>query len=448
MLQDGRTIVALVTPEGRGGLAVVRLSGGDALTIARQLTPAAALDEPLTSHLARLSFLRWPGGSDDELLDQAVVLPMLAPSSFTGETTVEFHCHGGTMPARQVVAACLAAGARAAAPGEFTRRAFLNGRLSLTQAEAVADLIASEHVIGARAALAQLRGGMKSRLAELEVPLMRLLAELEGSLEFAEFDGVDPNPDTIRETLTSAVDQLDRLLDLAPAGRRLRDGVQVVLVGEPNAGKSSLFNALVAEDRAIVDDEPGTTRDTVSGALDLDGLRFILHDTAGIRGDVGVVEAKGIARTHACIEAADLVLRLHPVDSPGPPPPLDIPPEVCEIPVATKADLGDITNHEGMPTSSVTGLGITALREAMLDAARDAALEEAAGAGVVLNQRHQDRLRVCRDGLAQCVSAADAGAEVVAGLLSAALQDLGNVSGRVLSEQALGEIFSRFCVGK
>ncbi len=452
---DRGTIVAIATPEGRGGLSVVRLSGDRALTVARQLMPNGALSDPVTSHRARLAVLRWPATPDlptdgtpaaGDALDEALVLPLLGPRSFTGEDTVEFFCHGGLMPARMVVAACRAAGARAAAPGEFSRRAFLNGRLSLSQAEAVADLIAAEHTLGARAALAQLQGGLQTQLEAVETPLRQLLAELEGSLEFSDDEDTGPGADRIRSVLNDAVVRIDDLLDLAPAGRRLRDGIQVVFTGPPNAGKSSLFNALLGRDRALVDDEAGTTRDVVTAHLELDGMLFVLHDTAGLRDAATGVEAKGIARTRMALDGADIVLDLCPVAQPAPAEAVAAPPDCEVIAVGTKGDLA--TDGDGLVTSSVDGTGIAELRAALLATARRGGVAEAVARGVLLNQRHQDRLRVCRRELVDLAETAPVGAEVAATLLSTVMQDLGTVSGRVFSEQILGEVFDRFCVGK
>ncbi len=468
MLETG-TIVAVVTPEGRGGLAVVRLSGPEALAVARRLLPDGALAEPVQSHRARLAWVRWPadaatvlpGGAAPaagEALDQALVLPLRAPRSYTGEDTVEFFCHGGPVPSRLVVAACRAAGARAAGPGEFTRRAFLNGRLSLTQAEAVARLVATDHATGARAALAQLAGGLASELDAVETPLRRLLARLEGSLEFDEGAGVEPSPGEVAAILTAARDAIAEVLALAPAGRRLREGVQVVLVGEPNAGKSSLFNALLAQERALVDPEAGTTRDVVTAACDLDGLRFVLHDTAGLRAGATGVEARGIARTRSALAGADVVLALAPPDAPAAArealaaemAPL-LPPDAPVIAVTTKADLTDDpagASAGAIVTSAVTGRGLPALRSALVQAARDGGVPEATARGVMLEDRHRDRLQACAAALAEIMDAAPAGAEVQATLLGGALQELGRVTGRVFTEQLLDQVFGQFCVGK
>ncbi len=463
MLDAHRTIVALATPEGRGGLAVVRLSGPDALPISRRVVRGGVLGDPVESHRARLATVVWPRGETDRKgdhpgggLDQVLLLPMIAPSSYTGEDTVEFSCHGGVMPSRLVVAALIAAGARPATAGEFTRRAFLNGRLGLAAAEAVADLIAAEHAPGARAALNQLRGGLARRIASVEEPLRALLARLEGAIEFGEKTGPIPGPDAVAATVDEALAAIDGLLDLVPAGRLLRDGVQVVLVGEPNAGKSSLFNALLGEDRVIVDAAPGTTRDSVAAAVDWDGLRVVLHDTAGLRTGGDRLEVKGMARTRDEAACADVVLALRPADAAGPTPAVDAPEGAAVIEVATKGDLAVVDPEAGartegvapLATSAVTGAGLDALRAQVVAHARQTGLEAASEAGIMLNQRHQGRLLAAQEGLHTIRQAGPAGDEVVASLLTAVLRDLGSISGRVFTEHLLGDVFGRFCVGK
>lgn len=475
LLEQG-TIVALATPVGRGGLAVVRLSGPEAVAIARRLLPPGALADPLRSHQARLATVRWPrefaGNQAGQApppgdatpgvgrptagspIDQVLVLPFVAPNSYTGEETVEFHCHGGPLPSRLVIAACRAAGARLATAGEFTRRAFLNGRLSLSQAEAVADLIAAEHAAGARASLAQIRGGLNRQLAAIESPLRDLLARLEGSLEFSEDETVGPAAAEIQAALELARQGIVRLLDLGVAGRRLREGVHVVLVGPPNAGKSSLFNALLDDERALVDQEPGTTRDVVSAGLELDGLLFILHDTAGLREEAGGVEARGIALTRQRRAGADIVLDLLPIEQAG----SELDEEIrggsgtSVLRVWTMADRaparGAAMEPSSLVTSAVTGLGVEALRRRLLDVALQEGVGEAVDQGVVLNQRHQDRLRACLAVLESLTNEPAVADEVIASLLATALQDLGEVSGRVFTEQLLDDVFGRFCVGK
>ena len=452
---DHDTIVAIATPEGTGGLAVVRLSGAGARDIAGALLRRSGSGEALVSHRARLGLLVSAAG---EALDEALVLPLLAPRSYTGEDTVEFHCHGGRMPARRVLDACVAAGARPAGPGEFTRRAFLNGRLSLDQAEAVADLIHAEDELAAAAALAQLRGGLRQEVAAIEAPLRELLADLEGSVEFgvAGLAGGVARGRIVAD-LKLACGGLDRLLALAPAARQLRDGVLVVLAGPPNSGKSSLFNALLGRERALVDAEPGTTRDVVSAGLRLGGLTFVLQDTAGLRAGGGRVEGRGMELTRAAMDEADLLLWLQDLSAapaPGPDEAAAAAGRARLLLVGTKSDLAGAAagaNDGLLVTSGRTGAGVEELKEALLAAADAAGMREVARAGVLLNSRHQHRLMEAREPLAELVAAAEAGEvgeEVVASLLGAVLAQLGEISGRVFTEQLLGDIFSRFCVGK
>jgi tRNA U34 5-carboxymethylaminomethyl modifying GTPase MnmE/TrmE len=348
LTHDLDTVVARATPEGEGGLAVVRLSGPQALAIASRVfrgagygqgsgepgpgpDPAAPGDSVApgagegsrkdsgpTPRRAVYGIFHEPVDAQHEdpqalaVIDESLALWLPGPHSYTGEDTVEFFCHGGRQVTAAVVRACQKAGAVAAAPGEFTRRAFLNGRLSLDQAEAVADLIQAGSEQAARAAVAQLRGGLDAELGALEWPLLDLLVRLEGSLEFSDDDSDEAVVDAaeIRLVLSEALDGVDQLLTLAPAGRLLREGVHVALAGAPNAGKSSLFNRLVGSDRALVDAEPGTTRDIVTAPVRRGGRLYVFHDTAGLREPAGRVESMGIARAREAADQADLVLVL------------------------------------------------------------------------------------------------------------------------------------------
>jgi tRNA modification GTPase len=462
MLED--TIVAVATPEGQGGLAVVRLSGPAALSIARRLVAGQALAEPVASHRARLAVLRWPldaahpvadfadAVTPGQELDEALVLPILSPHGYTGEDTVEFSCHGGWLPARLVAAACRAAGARAAGPGEFTRRAFLNGKLSLAEAEAVADLIQAEHAAGARAALAQLRGGLDDEIATVAQPLRALLAELEGAMEFADEEDVGPPAATVTAAVGAALAQADGLLAAAGAGRRVREGVQVVLVGAPNVGKSSLFNALVGDERVLVDAEAGTTRDVVAARVVRGGLLYVLHDTAGLRADGGRVEQLGMRRTEQAAASADVVLSLESAAEAGTVA-LAAPAGSALVTVITKCDLkpDGTVPASAVATSSLTGEGIEALWRRIEREADAANLHSAAARGALLNARHQARLVACRTHLADLAALLAAGQptpDVVAAALRLALLELDEISGQVFTERLLAEIFARFCVGK
>lgn len=462
MPSNGSTIVAVATPPGVGGLAAVRLSGPQALSVADRVFRPADPDAKWRSHAAVYGILTHPGSIQDESdeqvidIDQGIALPLLAPRSYTGEDTVEFFCHGGTVVAGLVVEACLAAGAVPAPAGEFTRRAFLNGKLSLDQAEAVADLIHAESRLAARAAVRQVLGGLDRQLDRIEGPLLKLLAELEGSLEFAEEEAVGAGPGDVAARLDEAAEAIDSLLRIGRAGRLLRDGIQVALVGEPNVGKSSLLNTLTGQDRAIVDEEPGTTRDVVTARLVRDGRVFVFHDTAGLREHAGRIEQKGIERTARTIEEADLVLHL--VEAPRlgdgfPALRIDAAAPPVSIEVATKTDLAGAWSRPGgvVGISNVDGAGLDELWSRIDAAVAEFQLQEAAELGVLLNRRHVTKLTECREEvvrLLEMIRDEEPGDEVIATLLASITAQLGEVSGRVFSEQVLGEVFSRFCVGK
>jgi len=451
---DLETIVAVATPEGEGGLAVVRLSGPEAFTMAKQVFESRHFDRDIESHKAVYGILFSLNEKDETSypIDQALALPLCGPNSYTGEDTVEFFCHGGRMAARMVVTACRRVGARPAGPGEFTRRAFLNGKLSLDQAEAVADLIHAESEASARGAIRQLLGGLDGQLSGIEDPLLLLLSRIEGSLEFVEEEEVAVPPEEIIGTLKSARQKVDELLAMAPAGRLLREGIHVVLAGAPNVGKSSLFNALLEEDRAIVDGEAGTTRDVVSARVVRDGRVFLFHDTAGLRDNPARVEKMGIDRTWKKVNEADIVLLL--TES------LEVDPELlpdCEapvIPVRTKSDLSfapkQIKDNE-LSVSSHTGQGLDDLWSALDLVVRGFKIQEAVSLGVVLNERHLHKLSSCGSDLQILIhelETGDPGDEVTGTMLSSILSQLGEVSGRVFTEHLLESVFQRFCVGK
>ncbi len=456
------TIVALATREGTAGLAVVRVSGPDAVAVARRVFQGAGFESQPTSHVAVYGILINPAGDSGtgyDPIDQVLALPLLAPRSYTGEDTVEFFCHGGRAVARQVVAACRAAGARPAAAGEFTRRAFLNGKLSLDQAEAVADLIHAESRHAARAAVGQLLGGLNRQLGTIEEPLLNLLGRIEGGLEFLEEEEMDVSAREVARILEDSMRRISDLLEMGPAGRLLRDGIQVVLTGPVNVGKSSLFNALVGEERAIVDEEAGTTRDIVSAAVERNGIRFVFQDTAGLRKQAGGVEKKGMARTARAVAEADIVLVLAESGPEGRTETVSPGPEndsAVVIHVMTKSDLAEPRSRESRAdaifTSSVDGRGLPRLWAALQAAVETFRLDEAVAMGVVLNERHLHKLQECRNDLAllltEVTGEASPGVEVVGTMLASILGRFGEISGRVFSEQLLEAVFNRFCVGK
>jgi tRNA modification GTPase len=441
------TIVAIATPPGRGGIGVVRVSGPHAAAIAQRLTRREGFEPrhaTLTSVLA----------ADDATIDKAVVTHFPAPHSYTGEDIVEISAHGSPVILEAVVAATVAAGARLANPGEFTFRAYLNGRIDLVQAEAVRDLIESVTPLQARVAFDQLEGTLTGRLRELDAALLEIIAPLEASLDFPEegYHFVSPE-DTVR-SLDAVVASLEALLADARRGRVIREGLTVAIVGRPNAGKSSLFNRLAGASRAIVTDVPGTTRDLLTERVDVGGVPLTLIDTAGMRDTPGdAIEEEGIARARQARDAADLVIvvldrsrvltdedrALASTASSRP-----------RIVVASKCDLPAVWDDEAggaRRVSSLTDEGIAALRDALLDAS---GVEPSRDRAPVANLRHAALLEQAREALMRAkIAAADGVPEefVLADLYDARAK-FDEVTGARPQDEVLRVIFERFCIGK
>jgi tRNA modification GTPase len=460
-------IAAIATAPGAAGLAVVRVSGPGALAVADAVFEGGRTLAAATGHTLHHGWAvdaRPPGAAGGAVrLDEVVAGVFRAPRSYTGEDTVEFSCHGGGLPARRVLGALLAAGARLAGPGEFTLRAYLRGRLDLAQAEAVADLVHAETESAGDLALAQLAGQLSQRLADIENRITDATAEVEARVDFAEDVGGIETPAHVQAAIAAVSDELDGLLAGAPWARAVREGVRVPLLGRPNAGKSSLFNALLGEDRAIVTAEPGTTRDRVSEPLAIAGVRVTLSDTAGVRRATSPTEALGVARALATLDGAAVVLWVVDASQPLPPADDELLAGLCgrRVLVAlNKSDLPAATTPEqalarlqggesrALRVSCVTGQGLAELRAALatlLGADRAGGL-----AGAVANPRHAEALARARAALGRATLAADDGApgEIVALELRDALAAMGEVTGRNASEELLERIFARFCIGK
>src|SRR6266404_3219174 len=330
------TIAAISTPAGEGAIALVRISGPDAIAIADKLFRGRERPSQFVSHVQHLGEVVSESG---DLIDQVMMSIHRAPASYTGEDLVEISCHGGTLVTAKVLEACLHAGARGARPGEFTERAFLNGKMDLTQAEAVIDLIRARTDLALRSATEQLEGKLGEKIANTRRALVDLLAHIEASIDFSE-EGIAPDEgDSLRARLDSVREQIAALLATADHGRILRDGVRIVIYGATNAGKSSLLNRLLGYERVIVSDAHGTTRDTIEETVNLRGVPVRLLDTAGLRTSRSDIEREGIARTERWLQKADL--RLHVVDRNAPPPPHfeSAAPNGNEILVLNKSDL-------------------------------------------------------------------------------------------------------------
>jgi tRNA modification GTPase len=392
-----------------------------------------------------------PGGN---AIDQVVVIHFPAPASYTGEDVVEISAHGSPLVLRTIVEAAIAAGARLAEPGEFTLRAYLNGRLDLMQAEAVADLIDAVTPLQARAAFDQLQGTLTREIGDIDGALFDLIARLEASVDFPDEGYHFVEPGALAQSIDAIVLRTAMLLAHARRGRLVREGLQITIVGRPNVGKSSLFNALVGASRAIVTEVPGTTRDLVTETVDLDGLRVTLVDTAGIRETEDIVESEGVSRTRQAADVSDLILIV--ADGSGPELEED-PEEISQsidnnsITVVNKSEIpGAWSRGNAISVSAKTGLGIELLRRRIVEALD---VELAADRPEITNVRHIELVRRAHDALVRARSAALAegrslSEEFVLADLQEARAALEEVTGKRASDDVLIHIFERFCIGK
>jgi len=444
------TIVALSTPRGRGALAVVRLSGPLAINIATQMAGLGDI-EPRRAKLTKLT-------KEDQIIDEAILTCYLAPHSLTGEDVVEISCHGSPAVVRQIVDRMLELGAVLAGPGEFTLRALSNGKINLAQAEAIRDLISAQTDAAVKQAARQMNGELSNILNPFKEKLVDVIVLLESALEFVEDDLPLPRVSEIEDTLASVVAGVEKLSTSFSAGRLLQDGVRVTIAGRPNVGKSSLFNSLVAHERAIVTEIPGTTRDTLSEAIDLGGIPVILTDTAGVRQTTDGIETLGIERTHRAMSDADLVLVvIDGADDLGPAD-RDLLSQTAEsrrLIVMNKSDLPSFRDVNGclgeartINVSALTGEGLDDLRTAMLETLNSAGVEDQGL--LITNVRHYDLLCRTRQEieLAQVAFRDRHSEELVLVPLHNALKYLGQITGETTTEDILSEIFATFCIGK
>ncbi len=437
------TIVAAATPPGTGGVGVVRVSGEQVEQIARALL--GSLPEP------RFAAYRAFRNTKGQKLDAGLALYFPAPSSFTGESVLELHGHGGPLLISLLVEAIVEMGARRAAPGEFSQRAFLNNKLDLTQAEAIADLISAGTKQAVRAALRSLSGAFSSAVDALAEQLLRVRMHVEAAIDFPEEEIDFLSDDLLLRRLNECADAFALLQEQAQQGRVLRDGFQVVIVGKPNAGKSSLLNLLSGQDAAIVTEVAGTTRDILREQIDIDGLAVELIDTAGLRENPDRVEEEGIRRARSALQSADAVLWIQDATDPQPGE-MDeaIPAGVPVTVVHNKIDLCDQSPQarEGsIELSAKTGEGLAALRQHI----RKLAGYENLGEGAfTARSRHLHALERAAVHFATGRTALEEtrAGELLAEELRLSHQALGEITGAVSSDDLLGRIFSQFCIGK
>ncbi|RKU18213.1 tRNA uridine-5-carboxymethylaminomethyl(34) synthesis GTPase MnmE [Candidatus Poribacteria bacterium] len=457
------TIAAIATARGEAGIGIVRVSGMLALTIATEVfrSPRAVVPTELPTHTLTYGHVVDTTAAD-EVIDEVLLGIMHAPKTYTGEDIVEFNCHGGAVPLKAVLDLVVKNGARIAEPGEFTKRAFLNGRLDLAQAEAVAELIASKTDLSRKIAVEALAGKLSDTVNGLNDQLAALLAEIEASIDFPEEDLDFMKVETQLDTARAVQTDLKTLLETATEGRLITEGANVAILGKPNVGKSSLLNALVGMTRAIVTDIPGTTRDTIEETINIGGILLKLIDTAGIRHTDDVVEQQGVERSKAVQDRAELLLLMFDASQPLNAADLELlktAQSAKAILILNKMDLPVVTSPTALlahcPKKQIVE---TVIPEGKgLDKLKVTVSEELLGgelgigeSPIVTNARHQEALRRANEALSYAIESLENGMppDLIAVDLRMGLDGLGDIVGKTTTEDILDRIFSQFCVGK
>lgn len=461
-MAENDTIAAIATARGRAALAVVRVSGPEAIEIVDRCFRGEDLTT-VESHTAHVGYLV---GEDDNEIDQVVTTVFQAPRSATGEDVVEVSCHGGDFAPQMILESLIAHGARMAEPGEFTERAFLNGKMDLAQAEAVADLIHASSSMAHKVSLQHLQGRYSERLEELREELLELSAFIELELDFSQEDVEFADMDRLHELLDSAEELLETLLNSYQTGEKLRDGVRVVIGGRPNAGKSTLLNALVGRDRAIVSETPGTTRDEIEAEAEIEGILFRFVDTAGLRDTSNQIEAEGVRRAEESIEMADVLLYMYDLQAGLDSQEVDFlqdltsgAQQVETILIGNKVDLApdlpvaEIGDIPAQRLSAERSMSETEQLEPLVEWLVDTVTEglsRADASSVVMNQRHRQHLNDALEAVRSAQHALETGmsGDMLTLDLRTALDELGAITGEITNEDVLDQIFSRFCIGK
>ena len=456
MVED--TIAAIATPLGQGGIAIIRISGENAVSIGdnvfRSLSKATKHLSSAKSHTIHYGHIV----HNDQLIDEVMVSIMRSPATFTREDIIEINCHGGMQTTKSVLDAVLDAGARLATPGEFTKRAFIHGRIDLTQAEAVSDLINARTNLALNAANEQLAGKLSKRIDQLRDDTMKVLAHIEAHIDFPDEDIEPDTMDGLVQRLKTAKLLIDQLLATANDGQLIRKGIRVAIIGRPNAGKSSLLNQLLGHDRAIVSNIAGTTRDTISEEAQIRGIPVVFIDTAGLQETDDKVEQEGVNRSRASLNQADLILHVidasEPLTSDSKLTLTELADRNCIV-VLNKNDLSPELDHSNINSchtisvSSITGNGIESLKDAIRVSVWDGEVTSEM-LEVMINSRHQEALNRAKTSLEAALSQLQSGLtlDLIAVDLRISTNAIGEIVGKTTTEDLLDSIFSTFCIGK
>lgn len=456
------TISAVGTAVGEGGIGIVRLSGKKALNVAARLFQSSTKKDISHGSGSQIYYGHIIDPQDGSMVDEVLLLVMKSPHSYTREDVVEIQCHGGSVVLRRILELTLRCGARLAEPGEFTKRAFLNGRLDLTQAEAVIDIIRAKTDASLKMAIGRLEGELASQIKWLRDQILAIIAQLEATIDFPEENIEELSSERVNESLQLIIDKLKLLLETSMTGRILQDGLQTVIIGKPNVGKSSLLNALLRENRAIVTSIPGTTRDSIEEFVNIRGVPLRIVDTAGIRDTIDEVEKIGVDRSRAFLEKADLVLILLDASQPLSQEDrhiLNLLADRTAIILINKSDLpeklekDELADYVGarqvITISVAAGIGLDELEQSIADMVFKGNVGISEGA-FINNVRQENILRQALQNLLETQNTIYSGlpADFQVIDLRTAWEKLGELSGETVSEDIINEIFSRFCIGK
>ncbi len=456
-LANEDTIVALATPQGKGAIGVIRLSGKNAIAICQKVWKGKDLIQQ-PSHTIHFGYIE----NGDEIIDEVVASIFIEPKSYTKENVVEISCHGSAYIQQKIINALIDAGARHAQAGEFTLRAFMNGRFDLSQAEAVADLIASDSASSHQVALQQMRGGFSNQIKQLREQLINFTALIELELDFGEEDVAFANRDDLKNLVSNLMQHVAALINSFKLGNVIKNGVNTVIAGRPNAGKSTLLNALLQEERAIVSDIPGTTRDVIEEVLNIEGINFRLIDTAGIREATDVIEKIGIERTMQKIRQSALVVYLFDVNEVSE---KEVQTDIAmlqanDIPLLVVGNKIDLTNEpEAKKKFEAIDniIFISSKNQLHLESLKNALVQQVAGSGlnlnetIVTNTRHYEALQQAKAALEEVIQGIEnhTSGDLLSLDIRRALSALGAITGDIdVDRDILGTIFGKFCIGK